>query len=418
MSFHRSSRVITLAACFLAACAAPTDNSQKAQPAITALPRPLSTQEQIAASATSEFGLALFRSANASSARDMNLALSPVSASLALGMLMNGAEGQTFDEIRRTLGFGTRTLGEVNTAYRALIPLLASVDPSVTMKFANAAWFDLSTPSSTTFAASITDAFAAKVAAVPLASPATVKTINDWASANTNGRIPTVVDAIDPTAVAVLLNATYFKGKWRSQFDAAATHSAPFHVSASRTEQLPMMSNQNGLARTGELADGTIIGELPYGGDAFVMDVILPPLGAIEASVDALTTARLRSLIVSMTDSAGHMLVELPKFRLETSRELAPTLISLGMPRVFGAAQLDPMFARPAPGAAVSSVLQKVFVDVNEEGTEAAAVTAITVRAVSVGPHFVVDRPFIFLIRERFTGTVLFIGKVVRPVAP
>ena len=418
MSFHRSSRVITLAACFLAACAAPTDNSQKAQPAITALPRPLSTQEQIAASATSEFGLALFRSANASSARDMNLALSPVSASLALGMLMNGAEGQTFDEIRRTLGFGTRTLGEVNTAYRALIPLLASVDPSVTMKFANAAWFDLSTPSSTTFAASITDAFAAKVAAVPLASPATVKTINDWASANTNGRIPTVVDAIDPTAVAVLLNATYFKGKWRSQFDAAATHSAPFHVSASRTEQLPMMSNQNGLARTGGLADGTIIGELPYGGDAFVMDVILPPLGAIEASVDALTTARLRSLIVSMTDSAGHMLVELPKFRLETSRELAPTLISLGMPRVFGAAQLDPMFARPAPGAAVSSVLQKVFVDVNEEGTEAAAVTAITVRAISVAPHFVVDRPFIFLIRERFTGTVLFIGKVVRPVAP
>ena len=177
MTFVRWLAAVTLTGVAVAACTSPTDGTQAAQPVITALSRPLTPQEKVAATATTEFGLALFRSVNASTARDSNIALSPVSASLALGMLMNGAEGQTFDEIRTTLGFGDRPIAEVNAAYKSLIPLLKNVDPSVTMKFANAGWFDLRAPSSAGFATTINDVFAAKVATLPLSSPATVKTI-------------------------------------------------------------------------------------------------------------------------------------------------------------------------------------------------------------------------------------------------
>ena len=420
MTFVRWLAAVTLTGVAVAACTSPTDGTQAAQPVITALSRPLTPQEKVAATATTEFGLALFRTVNASTARDSNIALSPVSASLALGMLMNGAEGQTFDEIRTTLGFGDRPIAEVNAAYKSLIPLLTNVDPSVTMKFANAGWFDLRAPSSAGFATTINDVFVAKVATLPLSSPATVKTINEWASANTNGRVPKIVDGIDASVIALLMNATYFKGKWREQFDAASTRSAPFRVTLTRTEQLLTMFNEKGLVRAGGTPDGTLIGELPYGGDAFVMDVIVPPLGTIEAAADALTPSRFRSLLALLPDSSSAMLLALPKFRLETGRELKPALGALGIHRAFGDAQLAPMFAGPRADAQVSSVLQKVFVDVNEEGTEAVAVTLVTVveRTSASPPQFVVDRPFLFVIRERLTGTILFLGKVARPVAP
>ena len=419
MTFVRWIGVFAVTGFAAGGCTSPTDSSQAAQPVITTLSRPLTPQEQVAAAATTEFGLALFRTVNASTARDSNIALSPVSASLALGMLMNGAEGQTYDEIRATLGFGATPLADVNAAYKSLIPLLTSVDPSVTMTFANAGWFDVRAPSSAGFATTINDAFAARVSTLPLSSPATISAINDWASANTNGRIPKIVDAIGGSVIAMLTNATYFKGKWREQFQAAATHPAPFHLTATQIVQLPTMFNEQGLVRTSGTSDGTVIGELPYGGDAFVMDVIVPPLGTIEMAADALTPARFRSLLALLPDSSRAMRLALPKFRIETGRELKPALSALGIQRAFGDAQLAPMFASVQSGAQVSSVLQKVFVDVNEEGTEAAAVTVVTIdRVSSAPPQFVVDRPFLFVIRERLTGTILFMGKVVRPMAP
>ena len=237
----------------------------------------------------------------------------------------------------------------------------------------------------------------------------------------------TIPDSKDPrglskiaSVIALLMNATYFKGKWREQFDAASTRSAPFRVTLTRTDQLLTMFNEKGLVRAGGTPDGTLIGELPYGGDAFVMDVIVPPLGTIEAAADALTPSRFRSLLALLPDSSSAMLLALPKFRLETGRELKPALGALGIHRAFGDAQLAPMFAGPRSEAQVSSVLQKVFVDVNEEGTEAVAVTLVTVveRTSASPPQFVVDRPFLFVIRERLTGTILFLGKVVRPTAP
>jgi len=418
MHLTRPIFLAALAVVGLGACTGPTDASQSAQPIIRALPRALNGDEQVAATATTDFGLALFRAVNARTARDSNLALSPISASLALGMLLNGAEGETLTQVRGTLGFGDRTVAAVNAAYKALIPLLSSLDPSVKMTFANAAWFDVSAPASAAFTQSISDVFAGRVASLKLTDRSTITTINSWVSGATNAKITTIVDRFSDDDVAFLVNATYFKGRWRSQFDPRDTRTLPFSVSAAVTAQVPTMSNDAGLVRLGWLPDGTQIGELPYGGDAFVMDVIMPPQGRLESMIDSLTPARWRAMLARLPDSSGKLRIQLPKFRLEVSRTLNDDLARLGMPRPFarGGAQLAPMFSVPTGPLHISSVVQKIFVDVNEEGTEAAAVTSIGIRAVSLPPSFIVDRPFLFIIRDRLTGTLLFMGKIVRPV--
>jgi serine protease inhibitor len=420
MHLTRSILLTAFVAAGATGCTGPTDASQSAQPVIKALPRALSGDEQIAATATTDFGLALFRAVNARTARDSNLALSPISASLALGMLLNGAEGETLTQVRATLGFGDRPVAQVNAAYKALIPLLSTLDPSVKMTFANAVWFDMSTPPSATFSQNIFDVFAGRVSSLQLTAPSTVTTINNWVSDATNAKITTITDGFDADDVAFLVNATYFKGRWRSQFNASNTRALPFAVSASVTAQVPTMSTESGLVRAAILADGTVIGELPYGGDAFVMTLLMPPQGKLESTIDSLTPERWRALLAKLPDSSASIIVQLPKFRLEVSRTLNADLARLGMPRPFqaGGAQLSPMFASPTGPLMISEVLQKVYVDVNEEGTEAAAVTSITVRTTSsVSSGFVVDRPFLFVIRDRLTGTLLFMGKVVRPVA-
>ncbi len=406
---------LTALALVVVACTSATEGTSTAQPLITALPRALSSDEQLAATATTNFGLALFRTVNARTARDSNLALSPASASLALGMLMVGSEGETLEQVRRTLGFGSRPVADVAASYKALIPLLTTLDPSVTMAFANSAWLNIGSPPSTTFRETLTDAFGARIESLPFAAPATLTTINRWVSNATNARIPTILDELDPSALAVLINATYFKGQWRSKFDAAETRMADFRLSTSNTIRVPTMSAAKGLVRFNQSDSGVVVGELPFGGDAFVLTLVMPPAGTLESFVDSLTPARWQALLARLPAQSGTRLVQMPKFRLEGKRTLNDDLAALGMPSPFERAQLDPMFQSPAPNRAISQVVQKVFVDVNEEGAEAAAATAVEIIPVSLPPSLIVDRPFLFAIRDRLSGTILFLGKVVRP---
>jgi len=289
---------LSVMALLVAACTSSTDGTSAVQPLITALPRALSGDEQLAATATTHFGLALFRTVNARTARDSNLALSPASASLALGILMVGSEGETLDQVRRTLGFGTRPVADVAASYKALIPLLTTLDPSVKMAFANSAWFDTGSPPSTTFRQTLTDAFGARIEALPFAAPSTLTTVNSWVSNATNARIPKIIDRFTPDDIAVLINATYFKGQWRAKFDPAQTRAADFRVSATSTIRVPTMSSATGLVRLSQ--GSTVVGELPFGGDAFVMTLVMPPAGTLESFVDSLTPARWQSLLARL----------------------------------------------------------------------------------------------------------------------
>ena len=326
LRFQRST--VAALALVAAGCTNPADGGNAAQPLITALPRALSADEQVAATATTNFGLALFRTENARSGRDSNLALSPASASLALGMLMVGSEGQTLDQVRQTLGFGTRPVADVAASYKALVPLITGLDPSVKMSFANSAWFDTGSPPSATYRQTLTDAFGARIESLPFSAPNTVSTINAWVADATNQRIKTIVENLSADDIAVLINATYFKGQWRSKFDPANTRTGAFTVSPTQSVSVPMMTTDKGLAR---LSFGTdaIVGELPFGGDAFVMTIIMPPVGTIEAFTDSLTPSRWNALLGRLPARTDTMQVQLPKFRIEVKRRLNGTLAAL-----------------------------------------------------------------------------------------
>lgn len=402
----------------LAACdAGPAAPGSAAPPVISALPRALTAGEQSLVTASATFAPALLAKVNATRTGE-NVFISPLSASMALGMTLNGAEGRTYDEMRTALGFGVLSRTEINEGYRDLISLLRALDPKVDFRIANAIWFSqLFAPQvAPSFLSDARQYFDATSAGLDFGAPSAVTTINGWVKTSTNDRIPTIVQSLSPDLVMLLVNAIYFKGDWRTAFDRSKTSAAPFTTESGATVSVPMM-RRTAPARVGT-HDGRTVVEMGYGGDAFVMSIILPRPGE---SVNALVAALTGNTWAAAMSSLGGAEVELflPRFSLSWEATLNDPLRALGMQRAFVPREAD--FSRLSPSAGrqlyVSFVKQKTFVDVHELGTEAAAVTAVGVGIVSVPQRATVrvDRPFVFAIRERLSGTILFMGKIVQP---
>lgn len=364
------------------------------------------------------FGVALFRQM-ADAAPDSNVVVSPVSAGLALGMLVNGAEGGTRDGILRALAAGGMDVAALDAANAALVDALRT--DSVELAIANSLWAQEGMAFAPAFLERNRRFYDAEVATVDFGDPATAARINRWASDHTNGRITRMLEPpLDPALVLYLMNAVYFKGRWVDEFAERATRPMPFHAPGG-TVQRPMMH------RTGDYGyregDGFRAVRLPYRGGRFAMYVLLPDSGA------SLTALRER-----MTGDAwaewmrGYQVREvalaMPSYRMSVAMDLKPPLAALGMEEAFDPARanLRAMFAPGALGngnAFVSEAKQKVFIEVDEEGTEAAAVTGIGVGVTSMPPPpvpFTVDRPFLLAIRDDRTGALLFVGQVVDPV--
>jgi serine protease inhibitor len=382
---------------------------------IAALPRPLSSTEQATITASNTFGFNLLREVNPAFAGS-NVFLSPLSASMALGMAMNGAVGPTFEEMRTALAFGTATYDEVNQSYQSLIALLRGLDARVDFRIANAIFYR------STFGAAIepsflTDArqyFDADVQGLDFASPQAVGAVNDWAKSKTAGKIPKVIDSIGDTMVMLLLNAIYFKGDWRQGFDTGDTHDLPFTTVQGNTVTVPTMHRKGGF-RLGAMTDAQVI-ELPYGGDAFAMTILLPRAGvSVNTFAEGLTPASWSAATSSLTES--DLDIYLPKYRLVWEDTLNGALQRLGMRLAFigDVADFSRLSRSAGPHLYISFVKQNAFVDVNEVGTEAAAVTTVGVGVTSLPPQVRIDRPFVFALRERLSGTILFMGKVVDP---
>ena len=405
-------RFCLAAAIAVVACQSPTDAGGHQSAPLAALPRALTIAEQQALAGTTTFGLALFRQVNAAH-RGENVFVSPLSASLALGMALTGASGATLDSMRETLGWGARPMAEINAAYKGLADLLIALDPAVSFLSANSIWARQGLPVLQPFTAANQQTFAATTRLLDFASAAAAPTINTWVSEATNGRITSIVSApIDPAMVMFLINAIWFKGSWRDQFKVTDTRAAPFMNAAGDTSSVPMMT-RTGRVRFvgGTLAHGA---DLPYGNGAFSMVILLPRFGqTVEQLVDSLTGATWQAAIAdAATSVAANGMVSLPKFTLSFDARLNAPLQALGM----GIAFSDLAdFSRMTPvSVAISEVRQKTWVQVNEEGTEAAAVTSIGIGITSGPPSLRVDRPFVFAIRERFSGALLFVGKVAR----
>lgn len=395
----------------LAACSDPVG---PARHRITELPRPLTDGEQSVIGANNAFAFSLLHQIN-DAEPDSNLFLSPLSVSMALGMMMNGTAGQTLAEARDALGLGAVSLTDANAAYRSLIELLRALDPSVDFRIANSIWYEQTFAVEPAFLQTTSDYFDAQVTASDFRDPATVGIINDWVNAATGGKIDRILDEIPDVAVMYLINAIYFKGDWTTTFDAEDTEQQPFAGSGGSTT-VPMMYKTDSIAYAD--VNGTRVVELPYGSGAFAMSVVLPPAGTdINAFVAGLSQQEWNALHAATVVQPVELF--LPKFTLEREYHLEDALRALGIHHLFDGGDFTPLSSSMGDLLEVSDVKHKTYVDVDEKGTEAAAVTSVEVIIVcACGPNYPVfraDRPFLFAIRERISGTVLFMGTVIDP---
>jgi serine protease inhibitor len=377
---------------------------------IDELPRQLTVSEQKLISGSNAFAFDLFHEIN-SAERSGNVFVSPLSASMALGMTLNGARTTTYDAMHSALRLGDASSTEVKEGYKSLISLLTGLDASTNIRIANSIWYQQDFPFSDAFIKEGQSYFDAEIKPVDFKVKASIDAINSWVSDATAKKIPSIIDNFDGDEVMFLVNAIYFKGTWKNQFDKSRTSNAPFFALDGSSANVPLMT-QSATLGIAHAADYVAV-DLPYGNSAFTMTVVLPNQGVdINAFAESMTQAKWDALQSSMHQQ--EVPLYLPRFKVTWKGKLNSNLEQLGMGIAF-TDRADFSGMGPPPGAlAITDVLQKTFVDVNEEGTEAAAATSVGIGPTSAPSPVRVDRPFIFAIRERFSGTILFLGKIAK----
>ena len=378
--------------------------------------RALSQNEQDIRQAGESFGLELFTKIVQEN-KETNVFISPLSVSMALGMTLNGAAGETRTAMQNTLKFGDMSSEEINDAYLSLIELLTSIDPKVQFEIANSIWAHADFEVEQDFIDTNKAFFDALVSRLDFRSAAAPSTINSWVNEKTHGKIAKIIDKIPPEAIMYLINAIYFKGTWTYEFDKAETRDETFFVTETNRVQVPFMrqTNENFHYVQNDLFQMI---DLPYGNKQFSMTVLLPKHDkSVDDVLSQLDSANWTAWLSSMRRQKGT--IQMPKFKLEYKKSLPKILSDMGMGVAFSNAA-DFAGINKEKQLAITEVIHKTFVDVYEEGTEAAAVTAVEVSLTSAGgssqSFFMrVDRPFLFVIREKSSGIILFIGHVITP---
>ena len=387
-------------------------DTQTSEPDIPA-PRALTDAELAVLQADNVFGLRLFN-ALASAEHEENVFISPLSVSMALGMTLNGAAGTTQSEMRTVLAKEGLTKDEINTAYRDLSTLLTSMDNAVTMQLANSIWYREGFGVDDAFLETNKTYFNAEVSGLDFADPAAPSIINQWVDNHTNGRIQQIVERIPPEAVMYLINATYFKGTWTYQFNADATEDRPFYnEGGTGFSTVPTMNLSGTLPYYQTNLYGAL--DIPYGNGLFSMTLLLPhPDASLDDMLASFDEESWNALTTGLAEREADLF--LPRFTLEYKKTLKETLIDLGMDDAFSAGIADFSGISTAQALFLSEVTHKTFLEVNEEGTEAAAVTSVEVGTTSIDPNapvrFEVNRPFALALRERHTGAIMFIGRI------
>ncbi|MCK4346336.1 MAG: serpin family protein [Bacteroidales bacterium] len=359
------------------------------------------------------FGLKLFNEVLKSEDAGKNIMISPLSVSLALAMTYNGADGTTKEAMEKTLELSGLTVDEINENYKDLIDALVSVDPKVLMSIANSIWYKHTFEVEQDFINANQDYYYAEVTPLDFCNPDAVNTINNWVADKTNNKITEILDYIPSDAVMYLINAIYFKGIWKFEFDESKTEEAPFYLSDGTTKDVPMMVQE---ASFNYLSNDILQAlEMPYGIGNYSMILLLPKNDKTLNDITKQLTNENWNKWLSEFHEEVKVQIHLPKFKFEYKNKLNDELINLGMGIAFGNADFSKI--NPNRDLFISRVLHKTFIEVNEEGTEAAAVTLVELRETSVGGEtFIVNKPFIFVIKEKYTNSIIFIGKVMEPV--
>ncbi len=383
------------------------------EPPIDVLPsRPLSLSEQQIVSSGSAFSVNLLKAVNANAQND-NVFISPLSASMALSMTLNGAQGATRDSMRRALQLVGLDSLAMNQASQSLIALLTRLDAKVRLQIANSIWARQGFEVEPTFLNVNRVHFNAEVQALDFFNPSAVGTINEWVNRATNGIIPTIIDRINGDVVMYLINAIYFKAQWRQQFKPENTRDGEFFVTNTLRKNVKMMNRTD--ASLGYFVDREVqVADLPYGDSLYSMTILMPNSPTtIDAFIASLTESRLQTWLQGLRPTT--MMLSLPRWKFEYENLLNGELTSMGMGIAFDERRADFRGINRNGRLFISKVKQKAFVEVNEEGTEAVAVTSVGISVTNGPPMFLANRPFLYLIRERTTGAILFVGKMTDP---
>jgi len=381
---------------------------------LTVLAASPADQEKLA-SANTGFAFDLLKQITKEQA-NRNIFISPFSVSTALQMAGNGAAGETKAEMQRVLKTTGLPAGTLNAACKDLNQSLNS-QTNVVLNLANAIWYKKEFHLKPEFVSMNKQFFQAELGGVDFSKPESAQTINHWADTSTHGKIKEVVQwPFDPALRVILANAIYFKGKWDRPFDKLRTSQDAFHLSAGGEKQIPMMW-QHGHFNY-QQGSGFQAVRLPYAGKRLQMYLFLPDTNSSPAKLLADLNAETwrDKILPQFRDNDG--ILALPRFKLDYSVMLNDPLKALGMRQAFA---MDADFSTMADEPLfVSEVKQKSFVEVNEEGTEAAAVTTVAVAASAMlRPielfEMIVDRPFLFVIADDQTKSILFMGAIYDP---
>ena len=351
-----------------------------------------------------------------SETEDGNIFLSPSSLYMALAMVYNGADGITKEEIANVLEAEGISREQMNQANASLITKLSSDSEEIELNIANSIWVKDSYQFLEDFTESSQDYYNAKIEAIDVTDPASADLINDWVSDATNGKIEEMAAKPLPgNLVAMLLNAIYFNGNWQFPFNEELTEEQPFFLTDGSTTEVPLMTLRREFSYL-ETENFQAV-SLPYGEGEMNMHVFLPAedssLHELKQSMDAESWA---GWMTEFEEKDGTVL--LPKFQMEYEVVLNDTLERLGMETAFSSVDLSNMF-ESSSGLFISEVKQKTYLDVNEQGTEAAAATSVDIaESAPAEPPFEmnVNRPFFFAITDDETGVILFMGSIENPV--
>lgn len=365
--------------------------------------------------ANARFGFKLFSEIlkQNSSQNSQNIFISPTSVAIALDIAYNGAKGETQQAIAKTLELQGISLPEINSANATLIAALQNSD-DIQLNIANSLWARQDISFNPDFIQTNQDFYKASVTNLDFSDPEAANVINDWVRQTTDGRIDRIIQQINPNDVLFLINAIYFKGKWTKQFDPKQTTDQPFYLTTGGQKQHPLMS-QSGKYRYYENEKFQAV-SLPYGNDGKLsLYVFLPhDNSSLTAFYQDLNADNWEKWIEQFRNRQGS--IRLPRFKIDYDLTLNDTLKALGMGIAF---EPSADFSGIGDNLTISEVKHKTFVQVNEEGTEAAAATSVGITLTSAFLEqpfqMIVDRPFFCAIRDNQTGTILFMGSIVDP---
>jgi serine protease inhibitor len=404
---------VVLAGCRNVSSSEPTSFTQKSFAPLSDKDLKVTTDSKIV-TANNKFGINLY-SELVKNEKDKNIFISPLSISFALSMTYNGAGGETKKAMEKALSFDDMTLDEVNKESNALIRHLIYSDTSVRLDIANSLWGKKGTEFNSEFIKNNESFYKAEVRSLDFKSAESPKIINDWVSLNTNKKIEKIVDKIPPEALLYLINAIYFKGTWTDKFDKELTKEQDFKLPDGKTKKVQMMSRYDDFKYA--KSDKFEVVSLPYGKELMSMYVFLPTEN-LEDFYKELTSDNWKNWMKELKKTKGE--VGLPRFKNEYEKTINDVLKTLGMTEAFSdKADFKKIFAKDT-AAAITEVRHKSFIEVNEEGTEAAAVTSVQVGATSFMPvskpfKMIMDKPFFYVLRDNQSGTILFMGAVNQP---